>query len=62
MYLPVAHGEGKIVVDDEVISGLNVALYYADEEGNRRAGYPHNPNGSAGNIAGICDASGRVLP
>ncbi len=23
--------------------------------------YPHNPNGSQGNVAGLCDATGRVL-
>ncbi|MBM4448655.1 MAG: phosphoribosylformylglycinamidine synthase subunit PurQ, partial [Chloroflexi bacterium] len=23
--------------------------------------YPHNPNGSVGNIAGICDSSGRIF-
>jgi len=43
------------------VDGLNVVLHYADEAGNIQAGYPHNPNGSAGNIAGICDASGRIF-
>jgi phosphoribosylformylglycinamidine synthase len=61
MYLPVAHGEGKIVADSEVLPELNVVLRYTDERGNSEAGYPHNPNGSAANIAGICDASGRVF-
>jgi len=61
MYLPVAHAEGKIVADPAVLPKLNIVLYYTDEQGNTEAGYPHNPNGSAGNIAGICDASGRVF-
>jgi len=61
MYLPIAHGEGKIVVDPAELSRLNIALYYADEHGDTQAGYPHNPNGSVGNIAGICDASGRIF-
>lgn len=61
LYLPVAHGEGKVVADPEVLPGLNVVLYYTDEQGNSKAGYPHNPNGSVANIAGICDASGRVF-
>ena len=61
MYLPVAHGEGKVVADPEVLPGLNVALYYTDGHGDREAGYPHNPNGSVSNIAGICDSSGRVF-
>ena len=61
MYLPVAHAEGKVVADLEVLPQLNIVLYYADENGNSKAGYPHNPNGSVANIAGICDASGRVF-
>lgn len=61
LYLPIAHGEGKIVADAAVIDSLDAALYYTDEQGNRRAGYPHNPNGSMANIAGICDATGRIF-
>ena len=61
LYLPVAHGEGKVVADPEVLSRLNVALYYTDEPGNNKVGYPDNPNGSVDNIAGICDASGRIF-
>jgi len=61
LYLPVAHGEGKVVADTEVLTGLDVALYYTDEHGNRQAGYPYNPNGSAENIAGICDSTGRIF-
>jgi len=61
LYLPVAHAEGKVVADPETLSDLNVVLYYTDEHGNSNAGYPYNPNGSVGNIAGICDASGRVF-
>ena len=61
MYLPVAHGEGKVVADPETLSNLNVVLYYTDEYGNSNAGYPYNPNGSLENIAGICDASGHIF-
>ncbi len=61
LYLPVAHGEGKLVAPADALSDLNVVLYYTDEHGNKKAGYPCNPNGSAGNIAAICDGSGRVL-
>jgi len=61
MYLPVAHGEGKVVVEPGALEERNVALYYADETGDIRAGYPHNPNGSMSNIAGICDATGRIF-
>jgi len=61
MYLPVAHGEGKVVIKPGALEELNVALYYADETGDIQAGYPYNPNGSVNNIAGICDATGRIF-
>ena len=54
--LPSAHGEGRFVAGDDVVSRLRdngqVALRYA--EGS-------NFNGSTDRIAGICDASGLVL-
>jgi phosphoribosylformylglycinamidine synthase len=61
MYLPVAHGEGKAVIGPGALEEPNVALYYADEAGDIRVGYPHNPNGSMNNIAGVCDATGRIF-
>jgi phosphoribosylformylglycinamidine synthase I len=61
LYLPVAHGEGKLVADTAVINSLDVALYYTDGQGNRQTGYPHNPNGSMADIAGICDGTGRIF-
>jgi len=61
MYLPVAHGEGKVVTDLDHLPGAHIALRYADEQGDTDAGYPYNPNGSMGSIAGLCDATGRVF-
>lgn len=61
MYLPVAHGEGKLVALPAALSDSNIALYYTDEQGNTGAGYPYNPNGSIRNIAGICDSSGHIF-
>jgi len=61
MYLPVAHGEGKVVVGPEILPKLNAVVYYTDENGDSQAGYPYNPNGSVENIAGICDSSGRIF-
>jgi phosphoribosylformylglycinamidine synthase len=61
MYLPVAHGEGKLVILSESLKEQNVALFYTDEKGDISAGYPDNPNGSAGNVAGLCDSSGRIF-
>ncbi|MFC2011975.1 phosphoribosylformylglycinamidine synthase subunit PurQ [Chloroflexota bacterium] len=61
LYVPIAHGEGKIVTLGDGIADSNIGLYYSDELGNITADYPHNPNGSEKNIAGLCDASGRVF-
>ncbi|MBN2477677.1 phosphoribosylformylglycinamidine synthase I [Candidatus Micrarchaeota archaeon] len=63
--LPVRHGEGKFVCKDEeiVLNLINnnlIALQYVDENA-QLAGYPYNPNGSIHNIAGICDATGRIM-
>ncbi|MDD5339751.1 MAG: phosphoribosylformylglycinamidine synthase I [Candidatus ainarchaeum sp.] len=65
MLVPVRHGEGKFVAaNDDVLKQLKernqIVFQYIDERGSL-AGYPHNPNGSVENIAGICDSSGRVF-
>jgi len=60
MYLPVAHAEGKAVAGDDV-PDKNIVLRYTDEYGNSGAGYPHNPNGSQADIAGMCDDTGHVF-
>jgi phosphoribosylformylglycinamidine synthase I len=67
IYCPVAHGEGRFILGDP--DGLNrlranaqVALTYAAADGAPAAGrYPDNPNGSLGDIAGVCNAGGNVL-
>lgn len=65
IYLPVAHGEGKFIVEDKATleklrRNQQIVFQYCDEQGNF-SGYPHNPNGSEDNIAGICDETGRIL-
>lgn len=65
MPVPVAHAEGRFTVRDpdvlaELIEKRQVALKYI-EAGSDSASYPHNPNGSVADIAGICDPTGRVL-
>lgn len=64
--LPVAHGEGRFVTrDDAVLHALQandqIVFRYVDPAGNPTQAFPHNPNGSVDAIAGICDATGRVL-
>lgn len=61
LYVPVAHGEGKLVAEPEMTEKLNVVVQYVDEKGRTGAGYPDNPNGSVKDIAGICDATGRIF-
>lgn len=61
----VAHGTGRFYAPDPVLADLEqkgqVVLRYADEAGRPTAVYPHNPNGSVGAVAGLCDPSGRVF-
>jgi phosphoribosylformylglycinamidine synthase len=65
LHIPVAHGEGKFICRQPwILEGLQqagqVVLRYVDAQG-QPGPYPINPNGSQGDVAGICDASGRVL-
>ena len=61
--MPIAHGEGNYFADsrtlDELESNRQVIFRYCDSEG--RITSEANPNGSARNIAGICNATRNVL-
>ncbi len=70
--LPVAHAEGRFVArDEQILSQLDQAgqlvLRYQSSESDSSASdgaevaFPDNPNGSQGNVAGVCDPTGRVL-
>lgn len=67
VFCPVAHGEGNFqVTDDEALRQLEseglVAFRYVDAGGRPAARrYPFNPNGSVGDIAGICNRAGNVI-
>ncbi len=63
---PVRHGEGKFIADQQIVNALidknQVVFQYADNNGNPANGqFPYNPNGSMADIAGICDATGRIF-
>ncbi len=70
--LPVAHAEGKFVprsaqVLQQLEGAGQLALRYAprrtasaSDDPAAPLPYPDNPNGSVGNVAGVCDATGRV--
>lgn len=64
---PSAHGEGKLILADEPGCRLQdleangqILFRWVDPEG-RRAGYPWNPNGSEGDVAGITNRDGSVF-
>ena len=61
--VPIAHGEGNYFADDATLDELErnrqVIFRYCDEEGRLTA--DANPNGSARNIAGICNRGRNVL-
>ncbi len=74
--LPVAHGEGRLALADPgALAALEaagqVALRYlaptdgdpgvAGTAGTSPAGYPANPAGSQGDVAGLVDPTGRIL-
>lgn len=65
MEVPIAHGEGRFVTRDvETLTKMERAgqlvLRYATGPGQRPE-TPYNPNGSQLDVAGACDATGRVL-
>jgi len=61
--IPIAHGEGKYYADKETLKKLNenkqILFRYCDENGEINP--KSNPNGSAENIAGICNAEANVF-
>lgn len=52
--LPIAHGEGRYQVEASTLHRL-------EERGQVVLRYRHNPNGSAGDVAGLCNERGNVL-
>ena len=66
IYLPVRHGEGKLVTKTEetlqqLRNGGYIVMQYADETGQVTEEFPWNPNGSVDSIAALCDPSGRIF-
>ena len=64
--LPVRHGEGKFVTDPKTFERLraghqDVLRYVLPDGAPAQGRFPHNPNGSLDDIAGICDPTGRVF-
>ena len=67
VYYPVRHGEGKFVARDSelldrITAANQVVFSYIDGQTGRPTNrYPDNPNGAQAAIAGLCDATGRIM-
>jgi phosphoribosylformylglycinamidine synthase subunit PurQ / glutaminase len=67
LYLPVRHGEGKLIAKTESLldrleaNGQAVLKYADPSDFQPTMTYPLNPNGATRAIAGICDETGRVF-
>ncbi len=66
MYLPIRHGEGRIVITNKetienILADNLIAMSYADIQGVPTAAYPDNPNGSWQNIAALSNKKGNIL-
>ena len=67
LYVPVRHGEGRLVPNSPetlerlVKENLVVVQYAQPETGEVTMDYPLNPNGSPLGIAGLCDPTGRLF-
>ena len=63
--VPISHGEGRFVANDEVLKKLiangQIATQYVNPEGTPVSDMPFNPNGSVCAVEGITSPDGRVL-
>ncbi|MFN8276207.1 MAG: phosphoribosylformylglycinamidine synthase subunit PurQ [Chitinophagales bacterium] len=61
--IPIAHGDGRYFADEKTLAEIErndqILFRYCDENG--RITESANPNGSEGNIAGICNAGRNVF-
>ncbi|MBO5279702.1 MAG: phosphoribosylformylglycinamidine synthase subunit PurQ, partial [Clostridia bacterium] len=63
--VPISHGEGRFLANDDVVAALNaagqIATQYVDLEGNPTSDIRYNPNNSVFAIEGITSPDGRVI-
>ncbi len=64
--MPIAHAEGRFMAADDVLKRIvendQIVFVYVKPDGSPAMGeYPHNPNGSMLDIAGICNEYGNVM-
>ena len=63
--IPLAHGEGRFIIPDEILSQMinndQTVFRYCDNRGNIIDEFPINPNGSVYNLAAVCNPAGNVM-
>ena len=59
--VPLAHGEGRFVIPDGLLSQMinndQTVFIYCNDDGNIIDEFPTNPNGSVYNLAAVCNSS-----
>ena len=66
LHLPIAHQEGKFIIPTDVVNEIKknnlISMQYANDNGKlANIKFPHNPNGSELDIAGLISKDGKVL-
>ncbi len=63
--VPVAHGEGKFIIPEELLEQMKqcglTTFRYSDPDGNIKNEFPINPNGTVYNLAAVTNTAGNVM-
>ena len=65
LFIPLAHGEGRFVLQGGLYNHLKknnqIPFKYCNEDGEIIDQFPTNPNGSEKNIAAVCNINGNIM-
>tara|TARA_R100000027_G_scaffold67677_1_gene67659 strand:- start:4357 stop:5646 length:1290 start_codon:yes stop_codon:yes gene_type:complete len=65
IHVPFAHAEGRFLASPELLEELIAngqgVFQYSDSQGEPDSHFPINPNGSAANLAAVCNPAGNVM-
>ena len=65
LFIPLAHGEGRFVLQGGLYNHLKknnqIPFKYCNEDGEIIDQFPTNPNGSEKNIAAVCNIDGNIM-
>ena len=63
--IPLAHGEGRFIIPDELLNNMisneQTVFRYCNNKGETINDFPTNPNGSVYNLAAICNTKGNIM-